>query len=67
MSNIITNCPKKVKSFGVSLTIKPVTHAADVDVKIASIKLICPFVVEKGNCSKKVPLNMSITNQSVSN
>jgi len=38
------NCPKVVKSFGVSLTISPVTQVADVEVNSASIMLRVPFV-----------------------
>jgi len=34
----MTICPKRVKSFGVSFTINPVTQTADVDVNSASIK-----------------------------
>ena len=56
----VTMCPKLVKSTGVSLTISPVTHAAEVAVKSASIMLSSPLCA-KGSISKKAPMPIRIT------
>jgi hypothetical protein len=50
ISSMITTWPKKEKWTGVSSTIKPVTHTAEVDVKRASMNRVpCPETVESGN------------------
>ena len=55
----IIHWPKKVKSFAVSNTIKPVTHTAEVDVKIASTRVI-PLVVDHGSLSSNVPVEIKM-------
>ena len=50
----ITSCPQNVKACGVSTTINPVTHEADVDVNNASMGFI-PEVVASGSNSNNVP------------
>lgn len=53
-------CPKVVKSTGVSLTISPVTHTADVEVKIASMSESSPLWA-KGSISSKAPNTIRMT------
>ena len=43
---------------GVSFTLSPVTHTADVDVKSASIKLQ-PFVLEIGRVRRIAPISIT--------
>lgn len=45
-------CPNEVKSTGVSLTINPVTHTAEVAVKTASIKRSSPLWAKERERSK---------------
>ena len=51
-------CPKEEKSKGVSLTIKPVTHTADVAVKRASINRSSPLCA-KGRDRRTAPKSIS--------
>lgn len=55
MNNRIINFPQIVKSKAVSLTIRPVTHTAELEVNRASMKEI-PAVVVKGKQSSNVPI-----------
>jgi len=63
MRIIITIWPNNVKSFGMSLTISPVTHTADVDVKSASIKEH-PLVLENGSIRRIAPTSIKDMNPS---
>src|SRR3972149_3214197 len=53
---MIMTWPKREKSFGVSLTISPVTQTEDAEVKRASmIPIPCPSAAENGNERRRVP------------
>ena len=60
ISRIITVCPNALQYVAVSCTTNPVTHTADVDVKIASKnEAPCPSLVAIGSIRNRLPVNIT--------
>ena len=53
------NCPRKVRSFPGSITVRPVTQTAEVAVNNASIKARGSWVLHTGMCSSSAPSRIS--------
>jgi hypothetical protein len=59
--NIVITCPTRERSFPVSMTTRPVTQTAEVEVKRASTNRRFPMVAEKGNHRRIPPVRMTAT------
>jgi hypothetical protein len=56
---MVITWPRVVRSFPLSITTRPVTQTAEVEVKRASIKVRGPFVAENGNRRRRAPSRMT--------